>query len=473
MAEMSEHKQRISSYLVQDYLEAILENFHDGIYITDKDANTVYINHSYEVISGLLKSEMLGKNMKDLVDKRMVSKSGTLEVLKTGKSVTMEQRFYTGKRAIITSHPIYEENSQKKNIIMIVTIVREITEIYFIRKELQRQEQLNRKYFYELERIRKEMNGNVEIVAVDKKSISLMRLVNKISLMDSPVLLSGELGTGKEKIASYIHNHSKRTGCSFVRVNFSIIPKEKQFEQLFGYEDGDLGEYHMGILESAEGGTVYLEEIADMPLELQSYFLRMLQDGTCVMGDGAFGKFNVRIIAGSKYTLEELEVKSSVNFEILREFALFPLKLDPLRERKDDIVPLVDFFLNQYNKKSGEKKQLDRESYIRLMNYEWPGNVRELKNLVQRAIIISPTDVISDEDLFIEDNVEFVQRKQEEIPEKIDMKLEIAKLEADYIVRALRKFKSNRAAAESLGMDNSTFVRKRQRYEQMGLIVKK
>ena len=130
---------------VEDYLEAVLDNFHDGIYITDREANTVYLNHSYELISGLRKSEMIGKNMKDLVEAGVVSMSGTLSVLQSGESVTSEQIFRTGKRAVITSTPIFD-GDDKTNLVMVVTLVREITEIYSIRKELQRKEQQNRQY---------------------------------------------------------------------------------------------------------------------------------------------------------------------------------------------------------------------------------------------------------------------------------------------------------------------------------------
>ena len=467
---MSEDQHGISSFLIQDYLEAILENFHDGIYITDKEANTVYLNHSYELISGLLKSEMLGKNMKDLVERGVISRSGTLAVLESRESITVEQSFRTGKRAIITSTPIFEENTSQKNIIMVVTIVREITEIYSIRKELRRKEQLNRKYFNEVERIRKEMDGNIEIVAVDKKSVSLMRLVERVSMVDSPVLLSGENGVGKEKIADFIHKHSDRSDCSFIRINFSTIPQENSLGYLLGYQDIRTGEYRMGILESAERGTIYIEEVADMPLDLQGVILTLLKEGICVMGDGLLHKLNIRVIAGSTHSLIELKNRNQINREILDLFSLFPLEISPLRERKEDIVPLLNFYLNQYNRKTGENKRFDRASYTKLMAYHWPGNVRELQNLVQRSSIISLEDVISPQDLFIEENIEYVSKKQEELPDKQDLKEEVAKLEADYMERAFKKYHNIRAAAESLGMDSSTFVRKRQRYEQMGLM---
>ena len=167
---------------VKDYLGIILENFDDGIYITDQEANTVYLNHSYELISGLRKSEMIGKNMKALVEDGVVSMSGSLLVLDTGEPVTSEQIFRTGKRAIITSTPVFEDE-EKSNLIMVVTIVREITEIYSIRKELQRKEMQNRQYRLELERLQNELNGNVEFVAEDPQSMRLLEMAGKVAFL--------------------------------------------------------------------------------------------------------------------------------------------------------------------------------------------------------------------------------------------------------------------------------------------------
>jgi DNA-binding NtrC family response regulator len=153
-------------------------------------------------------------------------------------------------------------------------------------------------------------------------------------------------------------------------------------------------------------------------------------------------------------------------------FSLFPLEVAPLRERKEDIVPLLNFFLNQYNRKTGENKRFDRESYVKLLAYHWPGNVRELQNLVSRSAIICLEETISPLDLFIQENIEYVSQKQGIFPEKRDLKEEVAKLEAEFMENAFRKHQNIRAAAQSLGMDSSTFVRKRQRYEQMGLMKK-
>lgn len=456
---------------VEDYLEAVLDNFHDGIYITDREANTVYLNHSYELISGLRKSEMIGKNMKDLVETGVVSMSGTLSVLQGGESVTSEQIFRTGKRAVITSTPVFDREDHT-NIVMVVTLVREITEIYSIRKELQRKEQQNRQYMLELERMRRELDGDVELVAVAETSRRLVEFADKVAPVDMPVLLWGEKGSGKCRMAKYIHAHSNRSETAFLRLDFTAVPKGDLEIYLFGTPGNAEHEPQIGLLESADGGTLYIEELADMPGDIQGDLLALLRDGCCIMKEGYQQKINIRMIAGSRYSIPQLEQMSNINRQLLQHFALFSVEVLPLRKRREDIIPLIDFFLNQHNYKTGQNKHFDRESYQCLSEYPWPGNIQELRNLVQRAAIVSAGDVISVQDLFLHDQVEKAAQHKETYtyPEQIDLKMEVAKFEAGYLEHAFQRYGNIREAASSLGMDSSTFVRKRQKYEQLGLM---
>lgn len=480
----------VSKFQYWNYLEDILDGIQEGVYITDSEANTIYINHSYELITGLLKTEMLGKNMRELVDSGAVSASGTLMVLDSGERVTMEQSFKTGKRAIITSAPVYADPVKREHILMVVTSVREITELYSVRKELLRLERQNRQYVSELRRLHSELTEHVEIVAEDSASVRLVQLASRISITDSPVLISGEPGVGKEKMARLIHNGSGRSDFLFLCISFAVIPEHDPVGYLFGYEDPEKGEYHMGILESADGGTVYLDEIADMPRAVRGRFLSLLRDGTCLLGDGTLRRLNLRIIAGSQYTLEELESRRLLEEEILDYFSLFPLQILPLRKRREDIVPLIEYFLRRYQKKTGEKKRFSRKCYEKLLEYSWPGNIREVHALVQRAAVVSAGEEILPADLMLPedpspalDPVSGGQGESRAVPSfgtwpgedswdgaEISLKDEVAKLEAAYMSSAFAKYRNIREAAEKLGMDSSTFVRKRQRYEKMGLM---
>ena len=229
----------------------------------------------------------------------------------------------------------------------------------------------------------------------------------------------------------------------------------------------------VGVLESVEGGTIYIEELSEVTEEIQAKLVEILRDGHCVMRDGSLQKMNIRLLAGSRYNVEQLQQMRTVNASLLELFSTLAVEVSPLRERKEDIIPLLQFFLNQYNYKAGQKKRFDRESYQCLSEYPWPGNIQELKNLVQHAAIISDQDVIHVPNLFIQSEMSVVEQEPTQAlhyGEQVDLKLEVAKFEAGYMEHAFARFGNTREAAASLGMDSSTFVRKRQRYEQLGLM---
>ncbi|MCD8150937.1 MAG: sigma 54-interacting transcriptional regulator [Clostridiales bacterium] len=486
------NRQKETLPLEQDYLDDILENCQDGVYITDNEANTVYLNHSYERISGLLRAEMVGKNMRDLVDDGVVSASGTLSVLETGESVTIEQSFRTGKRAVITSSPVYEDSESRNHIIMVVTIVREITEIYSIRRELQRVMAQNRAYANEIRRMEQELCGEESVVAVDEKSVRMFRLADRVSGLDAPILISGEGGVGKKTLARYIHMQSARKEYPFFAIDWSVMPGDGLVGYLFGQEDAVTHEYHMGVLESADGGTVYMEELTKIPASVQDRILALLRNGSCVMGDGILHRLDVRFMASSRESVTDMKMKRLVGEEILQCFSAFPIKMAPLRDRRDDIIPLADAFVRQYNRKTGEKKRFSRGVCQRLLGYEWPGNVQELCVLVQRAAIVSEGDLMSEADLLLAEPggtlADSLRKQVASEPGRMivaaadseqifsihrqcnDLKYESARLEAYYMNLAFARYHNIRDAADSLGIDSSTFVRKRQRYRQMGLM---
>ncbi|MGI6072208.1 MAG: sigma 54-interacting transcriptional regulator [Lachnospiraceae bacterium] len=465
----------------QEYLYEILEHFHDGIYITDNEANTIYLNHSYERISGLKVSDMLGKNMKALVEQGVISMSGTLQVLETGEEVTMEQSFSTGRQAIITSTPLFRQTGSRQeannegargDIIMVVTIVREMTELYSIRKEMRIQEQLKLKYRSELEQLRQEYIGKPVIVSEAASTRELMRMVDHVRMVDAPIFLTGEKGSGKRRIAAYIHEYSKRSGKAFIGINFNAIPMDDPAGYLFGRRTAE-GEYQIGMLESAAGGTVYFENLGEMPVIIQDRILSLLRDGQCVMGDGTVRRVDIRIIAGSNESLEYLRKMKKVSPDIIYAFSMFVLKVPPLRERKDDIVPLAEHFLERSNKERGASIRISKGGYEGLLAYSWPENVLELENMVTRAAIICRGNTITEEDLFLGGHKRETGATVSiagELPPQMDLREEVAALEAAYMTKAFEKFGNLREAARYLGIDASTFTRKRQKYRQMGLM---
>lgn len=445
-----------------DLAEVVLESSHDGIYITDGQANTLLINKSYENISGLSRQDMLGKNMRDLVMDGIISASGTLQVLASREPVTMEQTFKTNKRAVITSAPVFNDRGE---IVLVVTNVRDITELHLVKKELQKKESLNRKYYKELESIRQELVGGEDIVAVDKTMMSILRLAKKVSAIKNPVLLTGDSGTGKKRLAKFIHASSDRRKEPFLVCDLGTIPPEHMERELLGLGD------QTSLLELADGGTLYIGDIQLLPMNAQSRLSRFLNDGVLEPTDSsALKKLDVRIIASSGVKSDHLLTDHLLRENLYYILSVFVIELPPLRERREDILPLTELFLKEFNQQFATDKKFDQEARDRLTLYDWPGNVQELRNLVQRAVIISEGSVIGPDDLFINATVAAVKAQFDELPETINLKEVLERIELGYMNKAFERYGNTRAAAKSLGMDASTFVRKRQKHIQAGLL---
>jgi PAS domain S-box-containing protein len=455
--------------------DAIIESSYDGFYITDGAANTIMINKSYEVISGLTKAEVIGRNMRDLVDEGAISSSGTLLAIKLREAVTLEQEFKTGKKAIITSTPIFDENN---DIIMVVTNVRDMTEIYDLKRQLVENVELTQKYYSEIEIIRRQVIGSGDIIAKDGKTLNMLRMVNKVAQLDTTVILLGETGVGKEKIATYIYKQSKRNEERFIKVNCGAIPEALIESELFGYEPGSFTgasrEGKMGLFEIADKGTIFLDEVGELPLEMQVKLLRVLQEQEVerIGGKGPV-KIDVRILAATNRNLEEMVGQKRFREDLYYRLNVFPVVIPPLRERKDDILPLSESMLAELNKKYKLKKQLTQSAVMELMQYRWPGNVRELRNVIERAIIMSAGDSITINDLAIRANdVGTCPCSEDSEQESIQLKAIVQGVELSYINRAYEKYRNVRDAARSLGIDPATFVRKRRKFSLDGSLQK-
>ena len=259
-------------------LMAILESSFDGIFITDQQATPLWCNRSYEVISGLTARDVLGIPMVDLVKRGVISKSATIMALDQGQAVTLEQTFTTGKRAVVTSTPIYDK---KDEICMVVTNVRDVSELIALQETLDTQRALSARYEREIDLIREQLLQTPQLVAEDPATLNLLRIVGRAAQLDTVVLIQGETGAGKERIASYIHQRSPRARKNFIRVNCGAIPENLAESELFGYERGAFTganrEGKAGLFEVADQGTIFLDEVGELSLAIQTKLLRVLQ----------------------------------------------------------------------------------------------------------------------------------------------------------------------------------------------------
>ncbi len=452
-------------------LDAIIESSFDGIYITDGKANTLKINKSYETITGLKRKGMINRNMYELEKEGYISKSATLMVLKNRKSNTIEQEFSTGKKVLVSSNPIFDD---KGNISMVVTNVRDITELYELQDQLAKNMKLTEKYYSEIEAMRIQYLNLSDMIAMDKTMLDLLEVAKRVANVDTTVLILGETGVGKEEIAKFIYKNSMRKGKNFIKINCGAIPQNLIESELFGYVKGAFTgankEGKMGLFEVADGGTVFLDEIGELPLDIQVKLLNVLQEGE-VERVGAVKpiKIDVRVLAATNRDLEEMTKEKTFRADLYYRLNVVPLTVPPLRERRGDIVPLVKYFLAKLNHKYNFEKTFTIEALNTLYNYKWPGNVRELKNIVERVIVMSSSNEIFQSDLPIQNSSNTLD-KNSGCGDICNLKEAVGKVEAKLISQAFDNAGNVRDAAKILGIDASTFVRKRKRYLEKDML---
>lgn len=454
-----------SMKLLMDNLEAVIESSYDGLYITDGDANTLYVNRSYERITGLKREDVLGENMRDLEKKGLLSKSSTLMVLKSKRVTTIVQEFQTGKEVLVTSTPIYDK---KGNILLVVTNVRDVTELKNLKEQLEENKVLAEKYYSEIEEMRLQLFESSEMIAEDEATLEILKKSMRVAKVDTTVLILGETGVGKEEIAKFIHKNSKRTKNQFIRVNCGAIPENLIESELFGYEKGAFTgaseKGKMGLFEVADGGTIFLDEIGELPINMQVKLLRVLQENKIQRIGGIKEiEVDIRVVAATNRDLEDMVRNNLFREDLFYRLNVVPIYIPPLRERKHDIVALLKYYMDVYNQKHSYNKKLDSKVTDILLEYEWPGNIRQLRNLVERLVVMSNHETITIEDL-PQKIVETCEGVIIDSFSHMSIKDAVGKLEAQMIESAYQKYGNVRDAAKALGIDASTLVRKRQKY---------
>ncbi len=247
------------------------------------------------------------------------------------------------------------------------------------------------------------MKKEIEIIGKSEAIQKILNLIDKISKSDSTVLITGESGTGKELVARLIHEQSARAIKPFIPVNCAAIPSELLESELFGYEKGAFTgaiNSRPGRFELADEGTIFLDEVGDMPINLQVKILRVIQERSFEkIGSTKPINVNVRIIAATNKNLENEVKEGKFREDLFWRLNVVPLIIPPLRERKEDIPILCDYFINRFSTKFGYKLNLNKEVLDLFKKYDWPGNVRELENLIERLYVFSDNGVVKFEDI--------------------------------------------------------------------------
>ncbi len=428
---------------------------YDGLYLTDGVGNTIDVSPSYEQISGLDRGEVVGKNMRELVKSDVFSQSVTLLVLRSKRRETILQFVKTGKKLLVTGNPIFDERNRIK---MVLTNVRDIIELNRIAKELE-----ERKKLFRGENLKRCVETSIGRIVYSSKAMDeVIRVAKMYAKTETPIMLLGETGVGKDLIANFIHENSKRANKPFVKVNCAAIPKELFESEFFGYEKGAFTganrEGKPGVFEMADGGTLFLNEVGEVPYSVQAKFLQVLEEFSVKRVGGKISRpINVRIISATNRDLKKMVKEKKFRIDLFFRLFVLPLEIPPLRERKEDIEPLLEEFLEQFGKREKKEIRISKSAISTLYNYEWPGNVRELKNMVERVVITCKEKEISDISPYL---IKFSEEETCQTRQAKSLKEAIREFEREFIRKALLLYGNPYRAAKALGVNPSTISRK-------------
>ena len=385
-------------HLLAEYFEDLCDILEDAICITDAEGYCVLVNQRHHEITGIKKEDILGKRVQDLVHIGLFDTVINSQIVATGENVSEVQKLGDGKTILLNGRPIKD---QEGRVIYVVTILRDITSITNMQRELTRQNELL-ETFQQLPLDKGELKSH--LIMQSRAMQKLYAEVGAIAETDVTVLLLGETGVGKDVIARRIHIESKRAKGPFVKVDCGSIPQNLIESELFGYTPGSFSGANRngkaGLVEAASSGTLFLDEIGELPLAMQSRLLRVLQDFEVMrIGSTTPKAVDVRVIAATNRNLEEEVEANRFRSDLYYRLKVAVLHIPPLRERKADIKPLAQSFLNYYASRYNKRIKLSSEALDCLKEHLWPGNVRELENLLQGIVATTKKEVILAEDL--------------------------------------------------------------------------
>lgn len=441
-----------------DELIPILDSISDAIFIDDAQGFTIWINKASEELYKIKRKDIIGKHVSFLEREGIFTPSVARIVMEQKKEVSIIHQNKDGKRLLTTGIPIMDaENNMSK----IITTTHDTTELINLQNELESVQNA-------LSGL-KAQEGFSDIVANSPSMYSVIQLTRRLSDVDSTVLITGESGVGKGVIARLLHENGSRKGYPFVKVNCGAIPENLIESELFGYESGAFTgsrkEGKKGLFETADKGTIFLDEISELPLNLQVKLLQVIQEREIVRVGGVESiPINVRIIAATNKDLMSLVNEGKFREDLYYRLNVVPISIPPLRERPEDIIPMIRIFLNQNNKKMKEHKEIDSRAIAILIKYPWPGNVRELQNIIERLVITTRGTTILPQNLpsFIHEAAKGTHSTG--IPAEKGLKAALDHAEREILLKAQKQYKTTRAIAKALGVSQPTIVRKFQKY---------
>ncbi len=461
-----DHRQLKSLQQKVQFYETVINKSNDEIFITDGNGKIIFANPASEVNYGLTVSDMLGKNVWELEERGIFHPAIVPIVLKDKKKVTINQETGIGKKLIVTATPVFDEQGE---IDIVICNSRDVTSL----------EDMKKSYHDIKKRVQKKANAKKQSVEAENYQLiynknsplaELMDMLNKVAKTESTVLLQGDTGTGKDLFAKRIHELSERCDKDFLKVNCAALPRELIESELFGYKAGAFtgASYKgkSGQFSLADQGTIFLDEIAEIPMALQPKLLQVIEEQKFTpIGSKTVEKVDVRIIAATNRDLSEMVKARQFRDDLYYRLCVFSVNIPPLKDRKEDIPQLVNHYLLIYNQKHNCSLGITSEAMEYLINYDWPGNVRELKHLVERLTVTYSSDQIKPEHLPNHIISSRHDQKEKVLPgNNQSLQTQLEETERKIILDSYNRLKSSYKVARELGISQSSAIRKIRRY---------
>ncbi|MGH0802157.1 sigma-54 interaction domain-containing protein [Bacillus cereus] len=432
-------------------LKDVFEYAFDEIFVTDEQGIVVRVNSTCERHYQLAAEELVGKHVKELQKDGIFYPSATLEVIEKKRPIELVQTTKSGEYLNVRTRPVFDDEG---NLRRVISYSRDLTELYQLRQKVEEMDN-------QLKTYKKELRETYEHEGLIFKSLAMQKIVDtikKVSVVDSTVLVLGETGVGKSRLVRHLHEVSHRKNESFYEINCAALPTNLIESELFGYSGGSFTganrEGKKGLLESAHKGTLFLDEIGEMPLEIQAKLLQVLQEKTFrPIGGRELKKVDVRIVAATNRDLSMMVKQGTFRKDLYYRLNVIPIAIPPLRERTEDILPLIYHYLQHFNKKYGRDVKLAPSTLQMFVGYPWEGNNREIENVIER-IVITVDDVVTVEDLPLSMQEAAVEQSGQSLYKMLE------EVERNIILKAYKTYGSSYKVAEFLQISQSAATRK-------------
>ncbi|ALC54898.1 RNA polymerase subunit sigma-54 [Bacillus thuringiensis] len=432
-------------------LKDVFEYAFDEIFVTDEQGIVVRVNSTCERHYQLAAEELVGKHVKELQKDGIFYPSATLEVIEKKRPIELVQTTKSGEYLHVRTRPVFDDEG---NLRRVISYSRDLTELYQLRQKVEEMDN-------QLKTYKKELRETYEHEGLIFKSLAMQKIVDtikKVSVVDSTVLVLGETGVGKSRLVRHLHEVSHRKNESFYEINCAALPTNLIESELFGYSGGSFTganrEGKKGLLESAHKGTLFLDEIGEMPIEIQAKLLQVLQEKTFrPIGGRELKKVDVRIVAATNRDLSEMVKQGTFRKDLYYRLNVIPIAIPPLRERTEDILPLIYHYLQHFNKKYGRDVKLAPGTLQMFVGYPWEGNNREIENVIER-IVITVDDVVTVEDLPLSMQEAAVEQSGQSLYKMLE------EVERNIILKAYKTYGSSYKVAEFLQISQSAATRK-------------